>query len=97
MDSGPEFDFVDALHNRYGTPDGPVQSTIMNKANPDWDVLYPVSSFLDTYRFALPRDDFEWPSMGVEVNETVSDGKRKLDLSLDFVSCLSIALRSRLG
>lgn len=86
MDSGPEYDFVDALHERYGTPDRPVQSTIMNKANTDWDVLYPVSSFLDTYRFELSPTDFDWPRMGIEVNETISNGERKLDLTLDFVS-----------
>lgn len=85
MDSGPEFDFVDALHARYGT-DQPVEKTIMNKANPDWDVLYPVSSFLDTYRFNLPQTPFEWPSMGIQVNETVKGDVRVVDLSLDFVS-----------
>lgn len=87
MDSGPEYDFVEALHARYGT-DAPVESTIMNKENSDWDVLYPVSSFLDTYRFELPSIDFVWPKMGLEVEETKGESTRKLDMRLNFVSCL---------
>jgi hypothetical protein len=85
MDSGPEFDFVEALHERYGT-DAPVQRTVMNKANSDWDVLYPVSSFLDTYRFELPSTDFAWPKMGLDVTETRGESTRKLDMRLNFVS-----------
>ena len=95
MDSGPEFDFVEAIHERYGT-DSPVQETIMNKHNPDWDVLYPISSFLDTYRFELPANDFVWPRADFSVQETVGDGTRKLDLCLNFVSRNLAKAQSRL-
>jgi hypothetical protein len=77
MDSGPEYDFVQALHERYGT-DSPVQ-------DPDWDVLYPISSFLDTYRFELPVNDFVWPRADFSVQSSIGDGTRKLDLRLNFV------------
>lgn len=86
MDSGPDYDFAQALHNRYGT-EKPLETTVMNKDNSDWDVLYPVSSFLETYRFELPKTEFIWPEMGVEVQESDNgDGVRKLDIRLDFVS-----------
>ena len=83
MDSGPEFDFVEALHERYGT-DSPVQETVMNKHNTEWDVLYPISSFLDTYRFDLPPNNFVWPRADIQAEETLGDGTRKLDLRLNF-------------
>ena len=86
MDSGPEYDFVHALHERYGT-DSPVTPTQMNKENSDWDILYPISSFLDTYRFELPPSPgFKWPEVGVKHKESRLEGKRKIDLTLDFVS-----------
>jgi hypothetical protein len=87
MDSGPELDFVEALHERYGAADSPIENTHMSKANSDWDVLYPISSFLDTYRFDLPsKGEFAWPEMGIQVVETHGDGTRKLDMTLNFVS-----------
>ena len=80
MDKGPQFDFVSAIHARYGTQD-PVVPTVMNKENTDWDVLYPVSSFLDTYRFPLSPIAFDWPKMGIEVHEERGD-LRTLQMNL---------------
>lgn len=88
MDSGPEFDFVAAVHERYGT-EAPVVETVMNKNNTDWDVLYPISSFLKTFRFTLPPTEpsFTWPEMGISVKESSKTaGVRDLQIRLDFVS-----------
>jgi hypothetical protein len=89
MDSGPEFDFIAAVRERYGT-DSPVVETVMNKNNTDWDVLYPISSFLKTFRFVLPPTEpsFAWPEMGISVKESSKiSGVRDLQIRLDFVSC----------
>ena len=84
LDRGTELDFVEAIHARYGA--GPVEHTSLGEHDPDWDVLYPISSFLDTYRFPLPPTPFDWPNLRYTVNNTESSGVRRIQLSLDFVS-----------
>ena len=77
-------DFVEAVHARYGA--GPLEHTSLGQRDPDWDVLYPISSSLDTYRFPLPSTPFEWPKLSYIANDTESNGVRRIQLSLDFVS-----------
>ena len=84
MDRGTEFDFVDAIHERYGS--GPVDHTHLGINDTDWDVVYPVSPFLETYRFAIPATSFDWPKVKYTTNDVVSNGVRDIQLSMDFVS-----------
>lgn len=94
MDRGTELDFVEAIHERYGS--GPIEHTSLGDHDPDWDIIYPVSSFLDTYRFPLPRIPFEWPILRYKVQENESDGDRRIQLSLDFVSSIPRAVELKI-
>lgn len=84
MDKGTELDFVQATHARYGV--GPIKHTSLGEHDPEWDVLYPVSSFLDTYRFKLPSTPFDWPNLKYTANESATDGVRRIQMSFGFVS-----------
>lgn len=84
MDRGAKLDFVEAVHERYGS--GPVDHTHLSIDDTDWDVVYPVSPFLETYRFALPATSFDWPSLKHTANDVVLNGVRNIQLSMDFVS-----------
>lgn len=84
MDRGTELDVVEAIHERYGV--GPIEHTSLGDHDPDWDVLYPISTFLNTYRFPLAPTGFDWPEIKSEAQVTSVDGLRKIQLSFDFVS-----------
>ena len=87
MDRGPTLRFVQSLHDRYGAPGAGIEATTITKRDTDWDVLFPLSSFLETYKFELPTVDFSWPEMGMKVKELGwSEGVRRLEIHLDFVS-----------
>lgn len=78
------------LHERYAAPNAPLQPTTLTSYETDWDVIYPVSSFLETWRFGVAppaaEKQFEWPQMGWEVKEkALSDGQRSLSFKLNFV------------
>ncbi|KAL0245460.1 hypothetical protein I308_104589 [Cryptococcus tetragattii IND107] len=89
MDRGPVSDIVPSLYSRYGAPDLPLEHTSLTDYDSDWDVFYPVSTFLDTYRFDLPvseqAKEFTWPEMKWGVKDTKwENGIRKMILTFDF-------------
>ncbi|OXG17593.1 hypothetical protein C367_05083 [Cryptococcus neoformans Ze90-1] len=89
MDRGPVADIVPSLYSRYGTLDLPLEHTSLTDYDSDWDVLYPVSTFLDTYKFDLPVSEetkkFTWPEMKWGVKDTKwEDGVRKMVLTFNF-------------
>lgn len=86
MDKGTKLGFVEAIHERYGS--GPVERTSLGEYDPDWDVLYPVSSFLDTYRFRLPSTPFDWPNLQYTAHETESNEARRIQLSFNFTGII---------
>ncbi|OCF60854.1 hypothetical protein L486_00497 [Kwoniella mangroviensis CBS 10435] len=73
MDRGPTSNIVDSIHTRFGKNGSEVINTQLTDYDSDWDTVYPISSFLDTYKFPLEvsREDeqFEWPSMGFYTQE----------------------------
>ncbi|KIR26373.1 hypothetical protein I307_04372 [Cryptococcus deuterogattii 99/473] len=89
MDRGPMSDIVPSLYSRYGAPNLPLEHTSLTDYDSDWDVLYPVSTFLDTYRFDLPvseqAKEFTWPEMKWGVKDTKwENGIRKMILTFNF-------------
>ncbi|WVQ80122.1 hypothetical protein IAT38_002223 [Cryptococcus sp. DSM 104549] len=90
MDRGPIADIPSAIHERYALPGAPLEHTVLTDYDSDWDMLYPVSTFLDTYRFTLPVPEevegFKWPKMEWEEVEggVWEDGKREMTLKFDF-------------
>ena len=84
MDKGSELDFVDSIHARYGV--GPLEHTNLGEYDSDWDTIYPISSFLETYRFPLTPTPHDWPRMKYTSDVSASDGVRRVKLSMDFVS-----------
>ena len=85
-DLGPDLQFVESLHQRYGAPGSLVKRTTTTQNDTNWDTLYPVSSFLRTYKFALPAVDFDWPRMHLEETELPAEkGVRRLSLRMGFV------------
>jgi len=85
MDKGPRGTFVNDIHKRYGSGE-PVEHTSITEYDSDWDIMYPVSSFMDTYRFQLPKVEFDWPMLDWGVKETLLGAGRKIDLRFNFVS-----------
>ncbi|WWD16981.1 hypothetical protein CI109_101415 [Kwoniella shandongensis] len=88
MDRGPVSDIAPSAHARYGNG-SPLEHTSLTDYDSDWDVMYPVSSFFDTYRFPIAVDrearDFQWPNMGHYVQEVKWEyGMRDLKLRFDF-------------
>jgi hypothetical protein len=87
MDKGPSDDIIPVLHERYGSAAHPPEHTDLTPYDSDWDILYPVSSFLDTHRFKLDGiPEFDWPHMGWNVVDTAQGDGRHLHFTLNFVS-----------
>ncbi|KAJ9119852.1 hypothetical protein QFC24_005566 [Naganishia onofrii] len=61
LDSGPGFpEFVTKVHERYGMQTRmPVQS-VPSDSNSDWDILYPISAFIEAEKF--PVIGHTWPA-----------------------------------
>jgi hypothetical protein len=76
---------VAAIHERYGT-DEPVTRTALTPAESDWDTLYPISDFLETYRFPLPPVSFHWPRVVFESSHTYDAHTKRYKLRFDYVS-----------
>lgn len=87
LDSGHQLGLVPAIHKRYGLVHSPARSKVLTDYTPDWDIIYPISAFLDGYEFDLPTAaDFEWPKMQHEVVWKDEEDQRRVQLTLDFVS-----------
>lgn len=84
MDRSPMNNIVQDLHERYGA--GPMEHTVLGDYDADWDILYPFSSFLDTYRFPLPPVEFNWPKLDWTVQESFTAEHRKIHLRVNYVS-----------
>ncbi|WVQ67426.1 uncharacterized protein L199_005623 [Kwoniella botswanensis] len=73
MDRGPTANIVESIHTHFGKNGSEVVNTQLTDYDSDWDTVYPISSFLDTYKFPLEvsREDehFEWPSIGFYTQE----------------------------
>lgn len=100
MDRGSFPGVLEAIRDRYH-PSAAILDTSLLQPNSDWDVLYPVSAFLDTHKFPLPSVEFEWPKMRYEADIGIAEkgDVRDIKLKLDFVSTvimIVILLRIRL-
>ncbi|WWC69875.1 uncharacterized protein I206_103818 [Kwoniella pini CBS 10737] len=90
MDQGPTKNIVSTIHEKFGKKGSKLVNTKLTDYDSDWDVIYPISSFLDTYKFPIEpiaKEDknFEWPSMGFYVQEVKWEyGMRELKLRFDF-------------
>lgn len=85
MDLAQNRYYVQAIHDRYGA--GPLEETTLTEYDSDWDVLYPLPAFLDTWRFPIdpPPSSFNFPKPDLDHTELESiNGIRRLKLRFDF-------------
>lgn len=83
MDTARNNQVMRALHNQFGAG-APLTRTEATEDNADWDVLYPVSAFLETYKFPLPPTEFTWPKMEFEATrEKTDEGHTRIHLKTD--------------
>lgn len=82
MDSQGNRRLAEEMHTAMG-PGTELTATEVNDSVPDWDTLYPISSFLETYRFPLPDTDFVWPEMGVESSRSTVDSGERIHLRMN--------------
>ncbi len=93
MDRGPGFqDILQRLHDRYGLPHHPITPNPRSEENSDWDVLYPISAFLETEMFELGVSElnpgFKLPEMKIKLESQEWDeaaGARSLGLKVEHV------------
>ncbi len=88
---GGTSEIIKAIHSKYGHSSQPVIPTVLTEYESDWDTLYPISAFLETYKFGLDVDEidrrFQWPQMEVRVDEADwSEGVRHLKMRFSHVS-----------
>lgn len=91
MDRGPGFqDILQRLHDRYGLPHHPITPNPRSEENSDWDVLYPISAFLETEMFELGVSElnpgFKLPEMKIKLESQEWDeaaGARSLGLKVE--------------
>lgn len=81
LDSGPGFqDILGAIHNRYGDASYPVTPNVRSEVNGDWDVLYPISAFIEAEKFTLPpgeATEHSLPQVKIDVVEDSYDASAK--------------------
>jgi hypothetical protein len=87
MDMAENRPMVEAIHSRYGA--GPLKAATPSEYDSSWDVLYPISDFLDTWQFPLAPPpsaaDFTFPKPTIEHTELESlNGIRRLKFKFDF-------------
>lgn len=85
MDMAQNRPMAEAIHSRYGA--GPLQATTLSEYDSDWDVLYPLPDFLDTWEFPLApsTSDFIYPKPVIQHTELAStNGVRHLSFKFDF-------------
>ncbi|KAG8734211.1 hypothetical protein FRC10_011815 [Ceratobasidium sp. 414] len=57
-DAAPGFDnLVTELAGEFGAAGAVPTINVMNDWNPDWDVLYPFSQFVDSYKLTIPKPE----------------------------------------
>jgi hypothetical protein len=99
MDRGPGFqDILQRLHDRYGLPHHPLTPNPRSDDNSDWDVLYPISAFLETEMFELGVSELNpgrtLPEMQIDLVHDEwheEDGVRSIALRVQHVSGSSCA------
>jgi hypothetical protein len=78
LDSGPGFpQFVEKIHTRYGMETRMPIPSIPSDTNSDWDILYPISAFIEAEKFpvigqALPLGE-TLPVIQVDLTEDTWD------------------------
>ncbi|BEJ13055.1 hypothetical protein CspHIS471_0302290 [Cutaneotrichosporon sp. HIS471] len=83
MDSGRNAAYMKEVYDQFGNGAELVR-TEQGNGNSDWDVLYPVSSFLETYSFELPKTEFDWPEMTFKATrEKTDEGHTRIHLKTD--------------
>ncbi len=93
MDRGPGFpDLLSRLHTRYGHAHRPLTPNPREGDNSDWDILYPISAFLETEMFELGVSEGnpgrELPEVQVEVVADAweaDEGVRRVTLAVEHV------------
>lgn len=92
MDTARNVEYMKQLHEAYGSGTE-LTHTVQTEESADWDVLYPVSSFLDTYNFPLPAVKFDWPEMTFQATRTRTDeGHTRIHLKTDHAGLVWPAL-----
>jgi hypothetical protein len=99
MDRGPGFqDILQRLHDRYGLPHHPLTPNPRSDDNSDWDVLYPISAFLETEMFELGVSELNpgrtLPEMQIDLVHDEwheEEGVRSIALRVQHVSGSSCA------
>jgi hypothetical protein len=89
MDQGPHLWLVPVLYQRFGVPETPPRHYRLDASQAQWDFVYPVSSFLDTYTFPTMVNDMfgDYPAVRGEVVSSEREGEgRRVVVDLDFVS-----------
>lgn len=88
MDHAGNQAIIDAIHSRYSA--GPLETTVLNEYDSDWDVLYPLPDFLETWRFPIASTaeaaSFTFPKPIIQHTEleSLGDGIRRLKFKFDF-------------
>lgn len=83
MDMRGNTEVIETFHKRYGGQTK-LEHTQVDDYNSDWDTLYPVSSFLDTYKFPLPYVGFDWPKLHhTSERERTPDGNLHIRIKMD--------------
>lgn len=62
----------------------------MEQHEAQWDFVYPVSAFMDTYRFPVLANDFyeHYPALELDVVSKEVEGGRRVMMTMNFVSTL---------
>jgi hypothetical protein len=83
MDKRDNARYAREFHEQYGQGSELIP-TIVDDYNSDWDTLYPVSTFLETYKFPLENVDFDWPKVTYTSTRTLqADGNTHIQLRID--------------
>ncbi|WRT66692.1 uncharacterized protein IL334_003653 [Kwoniella shivajii] len=89
MDRGPVSTIIPTIHEKFGQPNTGLQHTKLTDYDSDWDVIYPISAFLDTYKFPIEvkkeDEQFSWPNMGFYTQDVKWEyGMREVRLRFNF-------------
>ncbi len=92
MDTGRNSAVMKDIYDQFGNG-AELIPTEQTDDNADWDVLYPVSSFLETFKFALPKSDFDWPEIKIEhTREKTDEGHTRIHIKTEHAGLVWPAL-----